>query len=172
MSTPNFAAAFRDFIVEALAGEVESTAKVFRAIPDGIHNYRPDGKSRSAWELAWHIAADVWFLEGIVERHFELNPDQTHANPCRTSAELAAWYKERFRQVLQRIREMSPDELAAPLTLGGVAEAGGYTMPAFHYLFWVHLHTVHHRGQLSAYLRPMGARVPGVYGPSADEPRP
>jgi uncharacterized damage-inducible protein DinB len=166
---PTFAVAFRDFILEAMADELGSTAKLLAAIPDARRDYRPDNKSRSAWELAWHIAADVWFLEGIAERHFELNPDQIHANPCSTAAELAEWYTARNRQAHERIRSIPATELAAPLTLGGVAESTGITLPAFHYLFWVHLHTVHHRGQLTAYLRPMGAKVPGVYGASADE---
>jgi uncharacterized damage-inducible protein DinB len=43
------------------------------------------------------------------------------------------------------------------------------TLPAYVYLSFVQNHSVHHRGQLSAYLRPMGGKVPSIYGPSADE---
>lgn len=79
----------------------------------------------------WPIAADVRFLEGIVKRRVKLNPGRIHANPYRPDAEPAAWYKKRYRQALERIRSMSSDELAAPLTPRGVAEPVGMTLPAF-----------------------------------------
>lgn len=165
---PEFACTFRDLLLQAMAEELKATCRVLAALPDDQHGYRPDPRSRSTWELAWHIAADVWFLEGIADHHFDLNPDRIHANPCATGKELAAWYERRSQQALERIRSMPGLELAVPVKLGGVAETGGYEMPAYQYLFWVHLHTVHHRGQLSAYLRPMGAKVPAIYGPSGD----
>ena len=167
---PEFASAFRELMLDALGREAEVTARVLAAVPDDRRDYRPAPGSRSAAELAWHVAADVWFLEGIARRRFEINPDQTHANPTQSSAELAAWYTARFKSALESIRAVPVEQLVAPLTIGGVAEQSGQAFPAFVYLLGAHTHTVHHRGQLSAYLRPMGARVPGIYGPSGDEP--
>jgi len=169
--TPEFALAFRELMLQVLTNEMQTTCRVLRALPNGRHDYRPDPKARSAWELAWHIAADVWFLESIAERRFQPNPDRCHVNPCSRGAELADWYAHRYQEALERVRRTTPEELAAPLQLGGVAAEAGVTFPAFLYLLWAHLHTVHHRGQLSAYLRPMGATVPAIYGPSADEPQ-
>lgn len=171
-ATPDFAVAFRELMLRILADEMQTTGRVLAAIPDTIRDYRPHTKSRSAWELAWHIAADVWFLEGMVAGQFQPNPDRSNPNPCQSAAELANWYALRYPQALEGVRSMTPEELVAPLTLGGVAEEAGFSLPAFHYLLWVHLHTVHHRGQLTSYLRPMGAKVPAVYGPSADDPPP
>ena len=167
---PEFAATFRTLMVDVLGREAEVTARVLAAIPDDRSGYRPASGSRSAAEVAWHIAADVWFLDGIARREFEVNPDQTHTNPTRSTAELAEWYLARVRGALDRIRAVPAEELVAPLTLGGVSEQSGNAFPAFVYLLWAHTHTVHHRGQLAAYLRPMGAKVPGIYGPSGDEP--
>jgi len=169
-ASPDFAFAFRELMVEALTDELRTTSKVLAAVPDQGQSYRPDPKSRSTWELAWHIAADVWFIEGIAKKEFQLNPDRLNPNPCKTGAELAEWYAQRYRQALEQVRSLTAEELTVPLTLGGVAAEAGITFPAFLYLLWVHLHTVHHRGQLTAYLRPAGAKVPAIYGPSADDP--
>ena len=167
--SPDFAVTFRALMLDVLGREAEVTARVLAAVPDTQCNYRPATESRSAAELAWHIAADVWFLEGIARREFEINPDKTHANPTQSSAELAEWYLAHVRGALDRIRAVPAGHLVAPLTVGGVAEHSGRAFPAFVYLLWAHTHTVHHRGQLAAYLRPMGAKVPSIYGPSGDE---
>lgn len=169
-ATPEFAAAFRHLMLQVLAQEAETTKKVLAAVPDATRDYRPDSKSRSAWELAWHIAADVWFLEGIANLQFEVNPDLSHSNPARTSHELAEWYATRFAAALAKVRSMTIERLLTPVALGGVAAKKGLRLPGFLYLMFFNQHTVHHRGQLAAYLRPMGAKVPGIYGGSADEP--
>jgi len=157
-------------MIDVIAREAEVTARVLAAVPDDKGSYRPAPKSRSAAELAWHIAADVWFLDGIALREFQANPDQAHQNPTHSSAELAKWYLARVHGALDRIRALSAEQLVAPLTIGEVAAAqSGVAFPAFIYLLWGHNHTLHHRGQLAAYLRPMGAKVPGIYGSSGDE---
>ena len=71
---------------------------------------------------------------------------------------------KRPRAGVEQIRQMSGEQLAATLNFFGVAE-----FPAVVYLTWLSNHSIHHRGQLSAYLRPMGAKVPAIYGPSGDE---
>jgi uncharacterized damage-inducible protein DinB len=166
----DFAVRFRSLMLDVLAREVQLTARVLASVPDDRRDYRPDPRSRSGWELAWHIAADVWFLEGIARLRFELNPDQAHENPHASSNALAEWYDPHARDALDSIRTMPAEHLLKPVALGGVAEQSGQAFPAFLYLLWAQTHMVHHRGQLTAYLRPMGAKVPATYGPSGDEP--
>src|SRR5688572_345399 len=108
-------------MLDVLGREAEVTARVLRAVPDDERDYRPAPRSRSAAELAWHIAADVWFLNGIASREFEINPDQLHANPTHSSAELADWYLAEVRHAFDRIRSVPADQLVAPLIIGGVA---------------------------------------------------
>jgi uncharacterized damage-inducible protein DinB len=168
--TPEFAVMFRDLLAQGLALEVTVTKKVLAAIPSDQRDYRPHPTSRSVWELAWHIAADVWFLEGISDGRFEVNADLSHPNPARDPIELAEWYENRFVAALAKVCAMTPAQLLTELALGDVAAKGGLRFPAVLYLLFLEKHTVHHRGQLSAYLRPIGGKVPRVYGPSADEP--
>ena len=60
---------------------------------------------------------------------------------------------------------MTPQQLATPVNFLGL-----FNFPAYVYLGLVNNHSIHHRGQLSTYLRPMGSKVPSIYGGSADEP--
>ena len=164
--TPEFAAAYREIMCEGLQNEFETTKKVLAAIPDAKRDYRPDSKARTAWELAWHIAKeDVLFLDQIAEGKFVM-PDPRYDNETpKTVSELVAWYDKNFPRALQRVRTMPPAKLATPINFVGL-----FNLPAVFYLGFMNNHSIHHRGQLATYLRPMGSRVPSIYGGSADEP--
>ncbi len=66
---------------------------------------------------------------------------------------------------MERVRAMTPEQLVTPVDF-----LGAFNFPAVFYLGFVNNHSIHHRGQLSVYLRPMGSKVPSIYGGSADEP--
>ena len=160
-----FATAFRDYMLQTLAQEKETSKRVFAAIPDAKKNdYRPDPKSRTAFELAWHVALeDVVLLEQLAERKFAL-PDHRYDHEApKTVSELVGWYERRITSALEKVRSMSADELLGPVDFLGMLK-----LPNFMYLTIIAHHSVHHRGQISTYLRPMGAKVPSIYGPTAD----
>jgi uncharacterized damage-inducible protein DinB len=113
----------------------------------------------SGLDLATHIAAaEVFFLAGVLNGAFEWKqPD------LKTPAEVLAYYDQHVPPLMQKVGELPAPKLAQPITFAV------WTEPAVVYLNINLKHSVHHRGQLSAYLRPMGAKVPSIYGPSADE---
>jgi uncharacterized damage-inducible protein DinB len=78
-------------------------------------------------------------------------------------ADAVARYEKEVPQALDRVRAMSDTELAATLNLLDMIQA-----PAVTLLAMALKHSVHHRGQLSTYLRAMGGTVPSIYGPTAD----
>jgi uncharacterized damage-inducible protein DinB len=82
-----------------------------------------------------------------------------------TSADLAEWYEKEFTRAVDRVRELTPEQLLKPIDFYGV-----FNLPAVMYLGFLTNHSIHHRGQLSSYLRPMGAKCPNIYGGSYDEP--
>jgi uncharacterized damage-inducible protein DinB len=153
---------------QAMAGddfETPVTRKVIAAVPAGQENYAPDPKSMNALKLAWHIAAaDVWFLKSIADGKFVPEPNELPAE-VNSAADVVAWYDARRPGALARVKAMSGEDLARPLDF-----LGRFSMPAVTFLSMSLRHIIHHRGQLSAYLRPMGAKVPSIYGPSGDEP--
>ena len=123
--------------------------------------HRIPDRLRSAWELAVHLAeTDVWFLESVVHQHFGV-PIPSGAT---TIAELSAWYKAHLPAKLEQVLALDGAQLAPEVTFYN------YKMPNAQYLIFCAVHGAHHRGQLSAYLRPMGGKVPSIYGGSADEP--
>jgi len=162
--SPEFAIAMREAMLQGLSREMETTKKVIAAIPDDKRDYRPDPKARTAWELAWHIAScDVQMTDEIADHKFNMEP--RFKEEPKTVAELVEWYDGNLKRALGRVRDMTPEQLCTPVDFLGV-----FNMPAVFYLSFVNNHSIHHRGALAVYLRPMGSKVPSIYGGSADEP--
>lgn len=163
-NTPAFAAGFTQMSLSGLAMESQITRKVIAAIPQDKSGYRPDPLAKSALELAWHIVTgEVGLLGGIADLKFSME-DRYSAVPA-TVAEILAWYDENGRRAIARVQAMTAEQLLTPVDFFGMLN-----LPVFNYLAIVSSHSIHHRGQLSTYLRPMGSKVPGIYGGSADEP--
>jgi uncharacterized damage-inducible protein DinB len=162
--SPEFAVGMREAILQGLGQELETTKKVLSAIPEDKRDYRPDPKSRTAWELAWHIASsDVQMTDEIADEKFTMEP--RFKEEPKTVADLVNWYDSNFKRAIARVRAMSPEQLCTPVDFYGV-----FNLPVVLYLPFVNNHSIHHRGQLAVYLRPMGSKVPSIYGGSADEP--
>jgi uncharacterized damage-inducible protein DinB len=161
--TPEFVLAYRELILSTMVAESQATKKVIAGIPEDRKSYRPDPKARNAHELAWHIAyEDVEFLNKVADMKIAMT--EAPAAPA-TIAEIVRWYEENFPKAILRVREMTPEQLMTSVPFFGFKAE-----PLFQYLILLNNHSVHHRGQLSTYLRPMRSKVPSIYGGSADEP--
>jgi uncharacterized damage-inducible protein DinB len=161
--SPEFALGYRAMMLDGITREAETTKKVIAAVPDAASSYKPDPVARTAKELAWHIAnTDIQFLDGIADLNFKM---ETPEHPPQTSAEVVAWYDGKIKQGVTRIAAMTPEQLLTPINFYGV-----FNLPAVLYLGFLNNHSIHHRGELSTYLRPMGSKVPSIYGGSYDEP--
>jgi uncharacterized damage-inducible protein DinB len=163
--TPDFVLGYRAMMLDGLAREVETTKKVLAAVPDGKKEYRPDPCARTAWQLAWHLAnTDVQFLDGIADLNFNMaNPAE--ADKPKTVAEVVDWYGKNMKRGADRVGGLSAAQLLTPIKFFGV-----FNLPAAFYLGFLNNHSIHHRGELATYLRPMGSKVPSIYGGSYDEP--
>ena len=161
--TPEFAATFTRLMTGKIEREHPTTKRVIASVPNDKRDYKPHENSRSAWELAVHVAqSDVWFLNSVADGAF--NWAETPA-PAPDVNGLAAWYGAEFPKAMARVKALKPEQLLKPVDFFGMM-----TAPVFLYLQFAQDHTVHHRGQLSTYLRPMGGKVPDIYGGSFDEP--
>jgi uncharacterized damage-inducible protein DinB len=162
---PEFVAAYTAMMLDGVGRELEITKKVIAAIPDGKRDHKPDPHARTAWELACHIAdVDVHFLDSIADMKFAME-DPRRADKCANVSELVAWYDREMKRAAERVRKMSPTQLGTPVDFLGV-----FNLPAAFYLGFLNNHSIHHRGELATYLRPMGSKVPSIYGGSYDEP--
>lgn len=145
--------------------EATATRTVISRIPEGS-DYRPDPKSRPAREIAWLIVREeIVLAQGLQKGALEW----TEVPAPATMKEILETYDRQHDELTRGLKALSPAEWErkVPFLFQGqeVMSETGYGS-AWGFLFDI----VHHRGQISTYLRPMGAKVPQIYGPSADEP--
>jgi uncharacterized damage-inducible protein DinB len=143
--------------------EHQATKKVIQAIPLDKGDYRPDEISKTALELAWHIVVtEMRFLDAVAAGAFDFTP-RPRPESIRNSADLLAWYEENFAPHIETVSSLSGEQLAKMVDFRGMMQ-----LPAVMFVGFAMRHSIHHRGQLSTYLRPMGAKVPAIYGESYD----
>jgi uncharacterized damage-inducible protein DinB len=165
---PTMTADQATFVLHAVAlpmlkNEHALTKRVIEAIPLEAGDYRPDPKAKSAMEIAWHVvAAEHRFLGGVADGVFDFTPNH-RPETVKNSADIAKWFDDSFNKNIARLNAMSGDELAREIDFRGM-----FKLPAVMFLTASNSHSIHHRGQLSVYLRPMGAKVPAIYGESYD----
>ena len=147
-----------------LKNESRTTKKILEAVPADKGEYRPEPAARSAIELVRHIAAaDNRFVETVIDGVFDINPAMIPEN-VKTPAEIASWYEQRFAKNYEALTKISGEQLVKIIDFRGMMQR-----PAVTFVMMGLHHTIHHRGQLSSYLRCMGAKVPSIYGESYDD---
>ncbi len=156
----------REFFIRRWEQEYPAFAQVLKALPTDRLDYRPEPRSRSARELAALLVEMERTCNELSEKG-EIHWEEPKA-PGKLD-EMVAAYEQSHQELGKRLRQL--DEAAwnkrSQCWEHGRVEiedtVGG--------LFWLFLFdAIHHRGQLSTYIRPMGGKVPSIYGPSADEP--
>jgi uncharacterized damage-inducible protein DinB len=163
--TPDEAKVVLSFLADSLERESAATRRVISAVPNGQEEYSPDAKSMKALDLAWHIASsEQYFLESMVSGEFAAGEPGRPAT-IKNAQDVLAYYDEASPRNLARVRELTPEQCMKVLNFHDM-----FKMPTFAWAQLALTHAIHHRGQLSAYLRPMGAKVPSIYGPSGDVP--
>jgi uncharacterized damage-inducible protein DinB len=140
--------------------ESKTTSKVLSRIPEGS-DYRPDPKSRTAQEIAWQIVCEEkMILDALESGTAAWAPPEMPAS----MAEVSRAYDEQSAEIVRRLEALPDAKWKGELDFFGTRRPAAPM--AWSFLFDI----VHHRGQITTYLRPMGSTVPQIYGPSADEP--
>jgi uncharacterized damage-inducible protein DinB len=153
-----------NMLIQGLEREYEATRRVVAAIPENQLDFKLGEKGRTTRELAWHlIASEAWFADGVAKGDFSQPEVEMPANA--TVADMVAFYEKELPAKTGKVKALSGDDLAKE-----VAFFGMMNLPNVLYLGFWNSHSIHHRGQLSTYLRAMNAHVPSIYGGSADEP--
>jgi uncharacterized damage-inducible protein DinB len=144
--------------------EHKTTRTVIEAVPEGQTGYKPDEKSKTAMQLASHIAgSEIFFMHGASAGAFDRAAAAIPEN-VKTPADLSAWYVEAHKNIVAKLAATKGEDLIknVPFAI--------FNLPAITYISLMLMHSSHHRGQLSTYLRPMGSKIPRIYGGSADDP--
>ena len=140
--------------------ESKTTRNVIARIPEAS-DYRPDPKSRTAHEIAWQIVCEEkMLLDALESGKMTWEPAPMPA----TMKEVLATYEKQSAGMEARFSSLPAERW------DGTLEFFGQQRPAAPLAWSFLFDIVHHRGQITTYLRPMGSKVPQIYGPSADEP--
>jgi len=152
--------------LETYRREVATTKKVLRAFPAERADLRPSERSNDAKTLAFTfvlesaMALKVLRGEKLMGGAFPTAPD--------TWEQTLAEFDRVTREMESELAKASPHLDGTVQFFTGPKQMGDYTLEDF---LWFMLHDqIHHRGQLSVYVRMAGGKLPSIYGPSADEP--
>lgn len=149
-------------LLPSFSDEYGITRAVIEAIPGDKVAYRPHPVCRTAFELARHIVAtEMRLADGVVSGEIAHGPVLPGGidNP----KDLATWYAETFHISFDRLERLSGQQL---VNLVSFRRGKPHAILCFQFAL---NHSIHHRGQLSTYLRAMGARVPSIYGESFED---
>ena len=155
-------------VLSELDREGASTLKMLERVPADRHDWRPHVKSMSLGQLAWHIATIPRRVGQMLDAG-EFDLATARPSPAQPDGDIVAEYKRNLEDVRARIKTFDDDTIRQPFTLKR-GEQVLQTMPRIAMLRSILLnHSVHHRGQLSVYLRMLDVPLPAIYGTSADE---
>jgi uncharacterized damage-inducible protein DinB len=155
----------REYYLQCLEAEVPTFLKVLKAVPPEKASYKPHERSMSAGDIVWLLAAELQDACELID-HGEVN---FVPRPAPGVSEAIAAYEKNATALKQKFSKVDDAkwESSAQLKMDGKVM---WETRLGDMLFGFLFDAVHHRGQLSSYLRPMGSKVPSIYGPSGDDP--
>lgn len=158
----------KEFFVKILNEESKKFSDVMEALPDDKFNYKVHDRAREAGNLAAQLAVQWTAISGIVTKGTPTFDAHSMEAAGKSKQDLLKIFNEGLEQLKKDVEAISEsnwenDMAVLDMGPGGKWEDKKYNM-AWSFLF----DAIHHRGQLTTYLRAMGAKVPSTYGPSAD----
>lgn len=158
-----------DSILDEVTREAATTRRALERVPSDQLGWRPHPKSKSAGELAWHIAAIPGRIARIVQ---EDDVDIAAVKPApmpETTAGIVELFDRQVAEAKELLARLDDAALSRVTTMrrGDLKIFSGPKLALLRTLMLNH--SYHHRGQLSVYLRLLNVPVPSIYGPTADE---
>jgi uncharacterized damage-inducible protein DinB len=157
----------KDMYAAAFDREFQTSLKILKAYPAEKADLKPQGTARPAREIGWMLALTQLVVDPVLKG--ELSPDMALPPAPATWKDVVATAEAAHREIRPKIDRLTDTDMngmvrmpTGPKQMGNVRRGDA---------LWMFLNdSIHHRGQLSVYLRMAGAKVPSIYGPSGDEP--
>ena len=154
-----------DFFKSCWQNELAATLNIFKSLPNDQLSYKPHPINRTAYEIVEHLVGHAADLVTIASSN---NCDETLTFNFANVEEAANAYDQYSAQLLNILNDLtldSWDNEYVELTINGNPFI---TLKRCQMMWFFFFDIIHHRGQLSTYIRPMGGKNPAVYGYSAD----
>ena len=156
----------KDMFLQSFQREAQTTLKLLRAYPAGKAEMKPAEKSRTARELAWVFVTE----QGVVDMALKGKIDFSRPSPPAPTnfTDIITAFENAIRETVTRVTKASEEDLNKMIQFPvGPGKMGDFRRAD---VLWTTVQDqIHHRGQFSVYLRIAGAKVPSIYGPTADE---
>lgn len=155
----------REYFLECLKAEGPKFVRVLKAVPPDKAAYKPHERCSSAGDIVWLLASELRDACDLVDKgraDFVVRA----APPVPECIEAYEWNLRDLQARVSSATDAAWDKPAKLMVDGNAV----WEAPLGEMLYGFLFDAIHHRGQLSSYLRPMGAKVPSIYGPSADDP--
>ncbi len=163
-------------IVKSLMGEflheAENTRKLLQAIPDSALSYKPSEKSWTTGQLASHIAEVYnWYQPTLHQNVFDMATYKYDKGDISAAANIVAKFEENLANAKAALETATDESMFEDWKM-----VMGSDEPIFPVMQRIQVvrgflfnHLYHHRGEMIVYLRSTGNKVPGLYGPTADD---
>jgi uncharacterized damage-inducible protein DinB len=156
----------KDMFLQTFDRECQITSKILKAYPANKADLKPAEKLRTAKELAWTFVGE----QAVADMAFKGKIDfsQPGPKPPATFQDIITTFEKTYRETLAKVSKASDEQLAKMVQFPvGPGKMGDFRVQD---VLWMLISDqVHHRGQLSVYVRIAGAKLPSIYGPTADE---
>ena len=157
----------RQQFIDSLRREYQTTRKVVAAFPVEQAELKPHPRSNSARQLVWTFAVEEYLILAALKN--QLNLGAGFPKAPETWTEVVSAFEQNHAQLMSALESAADDDFGGTVKFftgpGTVAD-----LPKMEFLWFMLCDQIHHRGQLSVYVRMAGGKVPSIYGPSADEP--
>lgn len=157
----------RQRFIDMFAREHATTAKVARAFPADRGDFRPHERSSEARRLLWTFVLEQEMIRRALSGNFQLGAGVPTAPD--DLGEIIDRFDSDFTTLLAELKSAPDEAFTRSVTFhAGPGKTAEY--PVLDFMWFMLNDQIHHRGQLSVYVRMAGGKVPSIYGPSADEP--
>jgi uncharacterized damage-inducible protein DinB len=156
----------REFFVARREAEAGVFQRVLEALPKDKFDYRPHERSPSARDLVWTLAGEMRACCELIDSG---RVDWRPQPPSGDAARIVSDFQRSYADLSKRAAAL--DQAAWERKVQFLVEGKLMQEPPLgQFLWYLFFDSIHHRGQLSTYIRPMGGKVPSIYGPSGDDP--
>lgn len=157
-------------LIAELQMEAANTRKMIERVPDKSFDWKPHDKSMTLGRLAYHVCENPQWVSVTVDKdEIDFAANDYVPKEAKTTEELLKVFDDSLAEAVKCLKNASDEKLSGNWTMRN-GEQVYFTMPKLAVLrSFVLNHIIHHRGQLSVYLRMLDVPLPQIYGPTADE---